>query len=74
MHFQGYLEIFRGIDAYSSRLAGVHLEGRAAGWSKSPWPLLENRKKCSDFGKKTLIVFIFGFNLISNANIQNVAV
>ena len=47
-HFQGYLGIFKDIDAYSGTLTGAQLGGRG---ETSP-ALFENRKKCPDFGKK----------------------
>ena len=34
-HFQGFLGIFRDIDAYSAKLTGVQLKGRAGGF---PFP------------------------------------
>ena len=53
-HCQGYLGIFRDIDAYSAILTDVQLETSPA--------LFENQKKCPDFGKKALIVSIIGLN------------
>ena len=46
--FQGYLGIFRDVDAYSTILTGMQLRGRE---EVSPG-VFENQKKCSDFGKK----------------------
>ena len=34
-HFQGFLGIFRDIDAYSAKLTGAQLKGRAGGF---PFP------------------------------------
>ena len=47
-HFQGYIGIFRDIDADSAKLRGTQLGERA---EASP-AIFENRKKCPDFGKK----------------------
>ena len=49
-HFHRYLEIFRDIDVYSATLTSAQLGRRG---EDSP-ALFENRKKCSDFGKKGL--------------------
>ena len=46
-HFQGYLGIFRDIDAISATLTGVQLGG-----GRPPLSFSENQKKCPDFGKK----------------------
>ena len=46
-HFQGYLGIFKDIDAYSATLTGAELEGNKG----APQTFFENRKKCPDFGK-----------------------
>ena len=47
------------IDAYSATFTGVQLGGRGEG---PPLSFSENHKKCTDFGKKALIVSIFGLN------------
>ena len=47
-HLQGYLGIFRDIDAHSATLTGAQL-GRRGEASRT---LFENRKKCPDFGGK----------------------
>ena len=53
-HYPGYLGIFRDADAYSVTFTGAQLGER---WEASP-TLFENRKKCPDFGKKALIVYL----------------
>ena len=47
-HFQGYLGIFSSINAYSATLTGVQL----AESGEASLTLFENRKGCTDFGKK----------------------
>ena len=46
--FQGYLDIFKDVDACSTILTSTQLRGRG---EASP-AVFENQKKCSDFGKK----------------------
>ena len=58
--FQGYLGIFKDIDAYSATLTGVQL-----GWRGKTSPaLFEYRKKVPKiiFGRKTWTVTIFELN------------
>ena len=54
-YFQGYLGIFMNIDAYSTTLTGVQLGGMGG--------LLKSKKSPLIWERKTLIVFISGFNL-----------
>ena len=67
-HFQGYLGIFRDIDAYSSTLTGVQLRDGGVGWEEGgggaglPCPFFKIEKNALILEKKTLIVFIFGLN------------
>ena len=58
-HFQGYLGIFKDTDAYLANLKGAQLEWSGGGCSCL---FLKILKLFSAFGKKTLIVFIFGLN------------
>ena len=49
-HSQGYLGIFRDIDAYSATHTGAQLRGR----EETSTALFENQKWRPDFGKKDL--------------------
>ena len=57
-HFQGYLGIFRDIDAYWSTLTCVQLAGRE---EASP-ALLKIEKNVLILERKVLIMSIFGLN------------
>ena len=50
-HFQGYLGIFRDIDAYSATLTCGQLGRREQAYSA----LFKNWKKCPDFGTKSTV-------------------
>ena len=57
-HFQGYLTIFRDIEAYSSTLTDMQLERRG---ETSP-ALFENKKSAKMLEIKALILSIIGLN------------
>ena len=57
-HFQGYLGVFRNIDAYSATLTGVQQGGE---W-RPRLPFLKIEESVLIFEKKALIVSSFGLN------------
>ena len=60
-HFQGYLGIFRDIDAYSVTLKGAQLGEESRG--SLPFPFLIIEKGALIWENKALIMSIFGLNL-----------